>query len=62
MRSGWAIGQSLLNGKRAALQAEVGEGTLFMFGPPIDFRAQGHEAYKFLFNGIYHGGREDKTL
>jgi len=56
LRSGWAWGQSYLNGTVAAAQATVGKGTLLMFGPEITFRAQPHGTFKWLFNGIHAGG------
>ncbi len=37
------------------LEAAVGKGKLFMFGPLIAFRAHPHGTFKFLFNGIYYG-------
>jgi hypothetical protein len=53
LRSGWAWGQSYLNGGVAAAEARVGLGTLYLFGPEITFRSQPHGTYKFLFNSIY---------
>jgi hypothetical protein len=55
LRSGWAWGQSYLQGSIAAAEAQVGKGRLFIFGPEITFRAQPHGTFKFLFNGIYYG-------
>lgn len=55
LRSGWAWGQERLEGGVAALQADVGAGRLYLFGPEIAFRAQPHGTFKFLFNAIYHG-------
>jgi hypothetical protein len=55
LRSGWAWGQNYLEGGVAAVQANVGKGMLYMFGPEIAFRAQPHGTFKFLFNGIYYG-------
>jgi hypothetical protein len=55
LRSGWAWGQSYLDGALAALEADVGEGKLIMFGPEITFRAQPHGTFKFLFNAIFYG-------
>ena len=57
LRSGWAWGQHYLEGSLAVVEADVGKGTLVLFGPEIAFRAQPHGTFKFLFNGIYHGGR-----
>jgi hypothetical protein len=33
----------------------VGQGTLYMFGPEITFRAQPHGTFKLLFNTLYGG-------
>ena len=55
LRSGWAWGQSVLDNGVVAIDATVGRGKLFLFGPEITFRAQPHGTFKFLFNGIYHG-------
>ena len=57
LRSGWAYGQGYLEGGVAAIEAAVGKGKLFLFGPEITFRAQPHGTFKFLFNGIYLGAR-----
>jgi hypothetical protein len=56
LRSGWAWGQGYLNGGTAGIEAVVGKGKLYLFGPEITFRAQPHGAFKFLFNGIYLSG------
>jgi hypothetical protein len=55
LRSGWAWGQAYLDGGAAIVDAAVGRGRLFLFGPEIAFRAQPHGTFKFLFNGIYLG-------
>jgi hypothetical protein len=58
LRSGWAWGQKYLQDGVAVIEAQVGKGRLFMFGPEITFRAQPHGTFKFLFNGIYYGRAE----
>ena len=55
LRSGWAWGQNYLDGGVAAVEANVGRGRLYLYGPEITFRAQPHGTFKFLFNGIYGG-------
>jgi hypothetical protein len=55
LRSGWAWGQQYLESGAAVVAADVGKGSLLMFGPEITFRAQPHGTFKFLFNGIYYG-------
>ena len=57
LRSGWAYGQGYLKGGVAVVDASVGKGKLFLFGPEITFRAQPHGTFKFLFNGIYLAAR-----
>lgn len=56
LRSGWAWGQTYLEGGVAVAEAKVGAGTLYLFGPEITFRAQPHGTFRFLFNGILKGG------
>jgi hypothetical protein len=53
LRSGWAWGQSYLDGAVEAVEAPVGKGTLYLFAPEITFRGQPHGTFKWLFNGIY---------
>jgi len=55
LRSGWAWGQHYLDGGTAAVEAALGKGKVFLFGPEITFRAQPHGTFKFLFNSIYYG-------
>jgi hypothetical protein len=55
LRSGWAWGQHYLEGGAAAIEATLGKGRVFLFGPEITFRAQPHGTFKFLFNSIYYG-------
>jgi hypothetical protein len=56
LRSGWAHGQGYLQGGVQVVEASVGKGRLFLFGPEITFRAQPAGTFKFLFNGLYLGG------
>jgi len=56
LRSGWALGQNYLNGSNAIVEASVGKGKVYLFGPDITFRGQSHGSFKFLFNGIYEAG------
>ncbi|MDR1523791.1 MAG: hypothetical protein LBS79_00850 [Tannerella sp.] len=56
LRSGWAWGQHYLKGGVTVVEAPVGKGKIFLFGPEITFRAQPHASFKFLFNSIYYAG------
>ncbi len=55
LRSGWAWGQHYLEGGVAGVEATLGKGKVFLFGPEITFRSQPHGTFKLLFNGIYYG-------
>jgi hypothetical protein len=52
LRSGWAWGQNYLEGGVAMAEAKVGQGTLYLFGPEILFRAQPHGTFRFFFNAL----------
>ncbi|MCE2399245.1 MAG: peptidase [Gemmatimonadetes bacterium] len=54
--SGWAWGQHRLEGGTSMIEADVGAGKLFLFGPRITFRAQSHGTFPLLFNAIHYGG------
>jgi len=62
LRSGWAWGQEKLRGGAAMLEAEVGTGTLFMFGPQVTYRGQTHAAFPLLFNGILLSTAEETSI
>ena len=53
LRSGWAWGETFLEDGIVAVSANVGSGTVILFGPEINFRAQPHGTFKLLFNAIY---------
>ena len=56
LRSGWAWGQRYLKDGLAVVEAEVGKGKLYLFGPEILNRGQSHGTFKLFFNGIYLAG------
>ena len=62
LQSGWALGEGYLKDGIAVIEATVGKGKLFLFGPEILFRGQPHGSFKFLFNGIYCGRAETVAL
>ncbi len=62
LRSGWAWGQSYLEGGIAAAEAKIGRGTLYLFGPEILFRAQPHGTFKLFFNSLMAPQRLPVTL
>jgi hypothetical protein len=62
LRSGWAWGQNYLEMTVAVLEAAVGKGKLFLYGPEIVFRGQPHGTFKLLFNGIFYGAAQKAIL
>jgi len=58
LRSGWAWGQKYLEDGVAVAEARLGRGWVLIFGPEINFRAQSHGTFKFLFNAIYYATAE----
>jgi hypothetical protein len=53
LKSGWAHGQGYLEGGVAIATARVGEGTLYLLGPEVLFRAQPTGTYRFVFNAFF---------
>jgi len=53
LRSGWAWGQKFLDKGIQMVEANVGQGRLFLFGNDVIFRSQPHGSYKFFFNSLY---------
>jgi hypothetical protein len=62
LRSGWAWGQSYLDGGVAVVESALGKGKVFLYGPEVVFRGQPHATFKFLFNGIYYGTAQPVDL
>ena len=52
LRSGWAWGETYLEGGVAAADAKVGRGTVRLIGPEALFRAQPAGTFKLVFNGL----------
>ena len=53
LASGYLAGPDRLEGKIAALDAEVGKGHVILLGFKPQWRGQSHAAYKFFFNELY---------
>ena len=60
--SGWAWGERYLQDGVGAIEADYGQGKIFIFGPKITFRSQSHGTFGFLFNGIYYGAADDRPI
>jgi hypothetical protein len=52
--SGWAEGQSFLQGRHAVVEVSLGKGRLVLIGVRTQFRAQTRGTYKFLFNSLFY--------
>jgi hypothetical protein len=53
LASGYLSGPDRLEGRVAALQADVGKGRVVLIGFKPQWRGQSHAAYKFFFNAFY---------
>ena len=53
--SGWALGQQLLDGATAVVEAKSGEGKVFLMGPEVTFRGEPDGTFKLLFNALFYG-------
>ena len=53
LASGFLAGPDRLEGKAAALVADVGKGHVLLLGFKPQWRGQSHAAYKFFFNSFY---------
>ena len=62
LRSGWAWGQHYLDGGVGVIDASVGEGKVFLYGPEVTNRAQPHGTFTLVFNGIYYGTAAEVVL
>jgi len=62
LRSGWAWNADRLYEGTTMLEAKVGEGSLYLFGPDILFRGQTHGAFGLLFNALHAGGADPTTV
>jgi hypothetical protein len=53
LASGYLVGPDRLEGKAAAVDAEVGKGHVILLGFKPQWRGQSQAAYKFFFNAFY---------
>jgi hypothetical protein len=53
--SGYLLGEGLIQGKAAALDAIYGSGHIILLGFRPQWRGQSHGTYKFVFNALYYG-------
>jgi hypothetical protein len=62
LRSGWAWGERALEGGVTMAEADIGSGSLYLFGPELLFRAQPHGTFRFVFNSLYANSGEDMQI
>jgi len=62
LRSGWAWGQHYLEGGTTLVEADYGQGKMFLFGPKMTFRGQSHGTFPLVFNAMFYGAAEATTL
>ena len=61
LMSGWLLGDGLLEGRSALVDAPVGEGHVVMFGFRPQYRGQSYGTFKMLFNSLFYFGAEAKA-
>lgn len=62
LRSGWAWGQHHLQDGVALLEADFGEGMLFLYGPKVTFRGQSHGTFPLVFNALLSSAADRSLL
>ncbi len=62
LRSGWAWGQHYLEDGVTLLEADYGQGTMFLYGPKVTFRGQSHGTFPLVFNAILSASAEETML
>ena len=53
LRSGWAIGEELLEDRAAVLSVPIGRGSVHLFGADVVFRGQPEASLKMLYNAVF---------
>ena len=53
LQSGWVLGEQVLAGRAAVVEARVGQGRVVLVGFRTQHRGQPHGTFKLLFNALY---------
>lgn len=54
LASGWLLGEKLIAGKTALIDARMGGGHVILFGMRPQYRAQSYQAFKLFFNALVY--------
>ena len=54
LASGWLVGEKVITGKAAVIDAPMGSGHVVMFGMRPQYRAQSYLTFKMLFNALVY--------
>ena len=52
LASGWLVGEKVISGKVAMIDAPMGPGHVVLFGMRPQYRAQSYLTFKMLFNAL----------
>lgn len=56
LQSGWLLGEQVIAGRAAVVEADVEAGRVVLLGFRTQHRGQSHGTFKLLFNALYRGG------
>jgi hypothetical protein len=54
LASGWLVGEKVIAGKAALIDAPIGSGHVVLFGMRPQYRAQSYLTFKMFFNALLH--------
>lgn len=54
LASGWLVGERVIAGKAAVIDAPIGDGRAILFGMRPQYRAQSYQTFKMFFNALVY--------